>query len=646
MCGICGIVNVDAAEPIDLHLVASMRDTLIHRGPDDFGLYGGRGVGLGHRRLSVIDLRPEGRQPMGNEDGSVQIVFNGEIYNAADHRRALIAKGHSFRSNTDTEVIVHLYEEHGVECLEKLRGMFAFAIWDEPNRFLFLARDRLGQKPLSYYFDGSKLVFASEIKAILAHPDIRAEVDAEAINHYISLGYVPGPLSAFKRIRKLPPAHYLTLRQGALEVRRYWQVHYFPKSQLTEYEASAQVLERLGDAVKLRMISDVPVGAFLSGGVDSSAVVALMAKHSTTPVKTFSIGFNTPQFDETRYAREIAQQFGTDHYEFIVEPNAIEILDDLVWHYDEPFADPASLPTYYLCKLTREHVTVALNGDAGDENFAGYQRYLNNSMSQQLYGTPAFLKPYMESVSAFGARFFRPDGGVERGLKRFREALANDPKLGFARRLTQCDAAARRYLYTAEFASQVSAFAAEDLILDLYNHAETEEAIEASLSVDLQLYLPYALLAKVDIASMAHGLEARSPMLDHEFVEFAARLPRQFKVSGRTSKAILKRALKEMLPRSVLRRRKMGFGVPLDRWFRSELRELLQDTLLSRRSARRGYFKPQAVEDLIAAHITEAGNHQSQLWNLLVLELWHRKYIDAPNAPANRSDRWMSTAHA
>jgi asparagine synthase (glutamine-hydrolysing) len=633
MCGICGIISTDPSEHFDSRIIQRMRDTLAHRGPDDKGAYLGPGIALGHRRLSIIDLRPEGRQPMANEDGRVQIVFNGEIYNFAEHRDWLIAKGHRFKSRTDTEVIIHLYEELGVDCLKRLRGMFAFAIWDERKRFLFLARDRLGKKPLFYHFDGKRLLFASEIKALLAYPSVTATADSQAIDYYLSLGYVPGPFSAFKGIQKLPPAHYLTFSQGRLEIKRYWQVHYLPKLELSDKAACAQIVERLTEAVKLRLISDVPLGAFLSGGIDSSAIVALMAKLSNAPVKTFSIGFNEPEYDETEHARSVAQQFGTEHHQFTVEPDAIDILETLVWHFDEPFADSSALPTYYLSKLTREHVTVALNGDAGDENFAGYPRYLVTLLSQYLYSGSGPLRGVMGSTAAQGRKLFRDNSKMARCLRLIERTLKSGPRSGYLRLMTHRPGES---MYSADFASSVDRDAAEKLIMAAYDRSDAKHIVDATLNVDLDLYLPYDLLVKVDIASMAVGLEARSPMVDHEFVEFVATLPARFKISGLTLKAIFKKALRGLLPERILTRRKMGFGVPLDHWFRGQLSELLRDTLLSQRSLERGYFRRRSVEQLVEAHISGRSNHQYQLWNLLMLELWHRVFIDAPAATSIR----------
>jgi asparagine synthase (glutamine-hydrolysing) len=611
-----------------------MRDTLSHRGPDDKGYYVGPGVALGHRRLSIIDLRPEGRQPMANENNTIQIVFNGEIYNFSEHRNRLISRGHRFRSHTDTEVIIHLYEELGVECLRLLRGMFALAIWDERKQLLFLARDRLGKKPLYYYFDGHRFLFGSEAKAILAYPGISREPDLQALDYYVSFGYVPAPFSVFKGVRKLPPAHYLTFERGRLEVRRYWQVHYLPKLNISEQEACEQILERLTEAVKIRLISDVPLGAFLSGGIDSSTIVALMSKLGSAPVKTFSIGFREPKYNETQYARLLASKFNTDHHEFIVEPDATSVLERLVWHYDEPYADSSALPTYYLSKLTRDYVTVALNGDAGDENFGGYRRYLSTLIAQHLYGLPTPLRSMANSVARIGDKFFLGKGPFASKLHTLAKVIVTEPRRTYAGMLTIFDAPSRHNLYSDSFAHEINGDAAEQMILRIYDASDADHIVDATLNVDLNFYLPYDLLVKVDIASMAVGLEARSPMVDHEFIEFIARLPTRFKISGITLKAIFKKALRNVLPEQILSRRKMGFGVPLDHWFRGQLSDYLHDILLSSRALGRGYFKPGAVEHVIDAHIGGVANHQYQLWTLLMFELWHRIFLDPAGSRA------------
>jgi asparagine synthase (glutamine-hydrolysing) len=629
MCGICGIVSIDPRERITSSMVVHMRDTLTHRGPDDCGVYIGPGVGLGHRRLSIIDLSPDGRQPMVNENGTVFVVFNGEIYNFESLRRRLIAEGHRFKSRTDSEVIVHLYEEHGPDCVRYMRGMFAFGVWDERHRSLLLARDRLGKKPLFYRFDGERLLFGSEAKAILAYPKVMPEADLNAINHYLSFGFVPSPLTAFKGIKKLPPAHTLVFEDGKILVRRYWRLNYGPKLDIDEEEACEEIVGRLSEATRLRMISDVPLGAFLSGGIDSSAIVAVMAGLSAKPVKTFSIGFKQAEYDERPYARLVAERFGTDHHEFEVEPaHAVDLVEKLVWHYNEPYADSSALPTYYLSKLTREHVTVTLNGDAGDENFAGYRRYSVSRMASYLEKAPASLRSILGMLIS---SLYRLTGGDSRLAERSRalsEVLRVDWRLGYAYMLSHFREDRKHQLYSPEFASEVADCRSEELVLELFRQADTEDPIDSTLYVDVNLYLPEDLLVKVDIASMAVALEARSPMVDHEFMEFAARLPSKFKLSGSSTKAIFKRALSKLLPAPILQRQKKGFSVPLDHWFQGELSGFIRETLLSNQCLGRGYFNPTYIRRILDEHTSGQRNWHHQLWSLLVLELWNRIFID------------------
>lgn len=642
MCGICGIVSTDRTAVIEPTVIRRMRDTLAHRGPDDKGVYLAPGVALGHRRLSIIDLRPEGRQPMANEDGTVQIVFNGEIYNFAEHYQWLIARGHKFRSRTDTEVIIHLYEELGVRCLERLRGMFAFAIWDERKRCLFLARDRLGKKPLFYHFDGRRILFASEAKAILTYPGFVPEPDYAAIDSFIALGNIPGPHSAFKGMCKLPPAHYLLLADGKVKIQRYWRLAFTPKLELSEEEACAQIMNRLTEAVRLRMISDVPIGAFLSGGIDSSSIVALMAGLGGR-IKTFSIGFEESAYDETAYARSIARQFGTDHHEFVVRPEGQEILERMVWHYDEPFADPTALPTFYLCKMTREYVTVALSGEGGDENFAGYLHYTYDSLGRYLQRKPQPLRWIIRDAAGF-AGWLLPDWS--RTASKFRKVntmLRSDPALWAAQSIMRVPFARRRCLYSEAFAGVLEAGSPEQLVMGVLRDTDAE-GLDATLNLDFNLFLPYDLLAKIDIASMAVGLEARAPMVDHEFVEFVARLPIRFKRSGLSTKVILRKAMKDILPKSIVHRPKRGFSVPLDQWFRGQLKDLLRDTLLSQRATERGYFNRSVIAAMIDGHASGPADYQNELWSLLMLELWHRVFID--RSPLRHDAGYIATSHA
>jgi asparagine synthase (glutamine-hydrolysing) len=636
MCGIAGRLNFISGAPVDEALVRRMSDLLAHRGPDGNGVYVQGPVGLGHRRLAIIDLSPGGRQPMGTDDGRLWITYNGEIYNFAALRAELEAHGHRFRSQSDTEVILAAYRAFGVDCLTRLRGMFAFALWDAETHTLLLARDRVGKKPLHYWLDEHGLAFASEPKAFLADPSFKPQPNLEAIWHYLTYQYVPSPLSAFQGVRKLPPAHYLLVRDGQVSVERYWKLRYVPKRHLTEEAAADEFLHRLREAVRLRLISDVPLGAFLSGGIDSASVVALMAELGPGSVKTFSVGFEEKEYDELAYARLVAQRYGTDHREFVVRPHAVEMFPKLVWHYNEPYADSSAIPTYYLAQLTRRHVTVALCGDGGDESFAGYERYVANTLASRCEWLPRWVR--RGGAALLGAL---PSAAHGRGLvaraQRFAEALALPPERRYAQWMSHFQPGLKRQLCTDEFRRAVGERDSVALLLDAYRASDAPDFVDATLDVDVNTYLPEDLLVKVDIATMAHGLEGRSPFLDHDVMEFCASLPSDLKLRGLTTKYLLKRAVRNLLPVQVIERPKMGFGVPLDHWFRQELREMAYDVLLSASSVGRGYFRRDIVERLLDEHVRGRRRWHYQLWNLLVLESWHRMFLDGhPATPPAR----------
>jgi len=627
MCGICGKINLNN-EPIDEALLRKMTSCLSHRGPDDEGLYIKGNVSLGHRRLSIIDLSQFAHQPMSNEDGTIWIVYNGEIYNFLELRGVLIKKGHTFRSRSDTETIIHLYEEYGPECLVYLKGMFAFALWDVKKQLLFLARDRIGKKPLYYWHSPNTFVFVSEIKSILQDDNFQRKPDYTAIHHYLTYQYVPSPWTAFEGIKKLPAAHYLVLKNGNIEVKRYWKLSYLPKHTIKEKDLKAEIIERLKEAVRIRLISDVPLGAFLSGGIDSSTVVALMSGIMKEPVKTFSIGFKEEKYNELGYARMIAEKFRTDHTEFIVEPKAVEILDKLVWHYNEPFADSSAIPTYYVSKLAREHVTVILNGDGGDENFAGYGRYKANQVSGFMHSfVPLPLARLVYPLVRLIPHGKDPDNFFWR-LKRFLQEYTNTPELRNAQWLCHFTTEMKEDIYTDDFLCRFANTDSFELILNRCGEAEADSFVDRVLYADVMMYLPDDLLVKVDVASMANSLEARSPFLDHEFMEFAAGIPAEMKLKGLTTKYILKEALRNILPDEVLFREKMGFGVPIDYWFRNELKGMVYDTLLSEKAVSRGYFKKESIKKILDEHVSEKWNWHNHIWNLLMLELWHRMFID------------------
>ncbi len=632
MCGICGKLNFENNKPVERQLIQRMASALAHRGPDDEGVYVKGNIGLGHRRLSIIDLSPAGHQPMCNEDRTVWIVFNGEIYNFLDLKEELLKKGHIFRSNSDTEVILHLYEEEGPECVKRLRGMFAFGIWDDRNKSLFLARDRVGKKPLFYYSDNRCLIFASEIKAILQDPAVGKKPDFIAIHHYLTYQSVPSPFSAFEGIKKLPPAHYLVCKDSKIGLKRYWKLSYLPKFSIKtpaqEKELEVELLNMLKEAVRIRLISDVPLGAFLSGGIDSSAVVALMSQIMEQPVKTFSIGFYEESYDETKYAKIVADRFGTHHTEFRVKPDAMEILPKLVWHYNEPFADSSAIPTYYVSKLAREYVTVALSGDAGDENFAGYPRSVTNELLSRYDKIPAvFRKWIIPSIIAILPAMGGPRSFI-RKLKNSAWVMSLSPELRNAHSLCHFNNRDKALLYTDGFKAKTRGIDSFKVILEKYSESDADNFLERTLYTDVNLYLADTLLVKVDIASMANSLEVRCPFLDHKFMEFAARIPANLKLKGTETKYILKKALRGILPDETLDREKMGFGVPIDRWFRNELKEMVYDTLLGRRCIERGYFNRAFVQRILDEHGEGKRNWHSPIWNLLMLELWHQMFID------------------
>jgi asparagine synthase (glutamine-hydrolysing) len=629
MCGIAGKVSV--GEPIEPQLLERMCAAVEHRGPDSRGVFVQDGIGLGVQRLRVIDL-VTGDQPIYNEDGSIVVVQNGEIYNYEALRSELERRGHGFGTKTDTEVIVHLYEEHGADCVRALRGMFAFALWDGRQRRLLLARDRVGKKPLFYATKGDTLWFASEARAILVDTAVEREVDFDAVDCFLQLQYVPHPLSAFAALRKLPPAHTLVWHQGRIRIDRYWSLSYRRGDVADEHEAHERIREALLEATSLRLRSDVPLGAFLSGGVDSSAVVAAMAKQGGR-VKTFSIGFGSEGYDETAHARDIATLFDTDHHELRVEPNAIEVLPRLVWHYGEPFADHSAIPSFYLAELTRRHVTVALNGDGGDESFAGYTRYLRRRVDH----ISALPRP-ARSALARVSRLLGHDG-TARGLRaRFERATYVSllaPHERYATWISYFDERDRAELYTPEFLASLSGNrTAPSVIATPYLESDADDEINRLLDVDLQTYLPGDLLVKMDIASMAHSLEVRSPLLDHRLMELAAGLPGGWKLAGRTTKKVFKDALRPWLPDRILDRPKWGFAVPLGRWFRSELRHVPREILLDPGALDRGFFRESRVRGLIDEHQSGAYDHADKLWALIQLELWLRTYVDIrPTTP-------------
>ncbi|HSS20804.1 MAG TPA: asparagine synthase (glutamine-hydrolyzing) [Pyrinomonadaceae bacterium] len=626
MCGIVGLVRNDGG-PVDEVLLSRMCAAIRHRGPDDDGFYVNAGVGLGMRRLSIIDLA-SGQQPIHNQDRTAWVVYNGEIYNYQELRSSLEKLGHTFYTNSDTEAIVHAYDQYGADCPNYLRGMFAFAIWDTRTQELFLARDRVGKKPLLYARVNGQLVFGSEFTALFQHPDVSKDIDFDALHHYLSFMCVPAPLTAYSGIKKLEPGHSLRYRKGEIKIERYWQPDFSTKLEIGEEEAGERAIEILRDAVKVRLMSEVPLGAFLSGGIDSSAVVALMSEVSSEPVKTFSIGFEEQDFSELHHARRVAEHVGADHHEFIVRPDALEVLPILVEHYGEPYADSSAIPTYYVARETRKHVTVALNGDGGDESFAGYERYAAMRLAEKYHRIPALLRNSLVKQALDLVPSSETKRSRVRDAKRFIQSASLPKTERYLRWVSVFDTEAKQDLYSEEFRQQTKAVSDASVLGNWFARANGAGIVDAALLTDLMTYLPNDLLVKVDIATMAVSLEARSPFLDHHVIEFAASLPEKYKLRGLTTKYLLKRILKKLLPAENLDRRKMGFGVPIGHWFRGQLQPFLRETILAEKALRRGLFKPEVVSRLVELHTRGERDYSHQLWTLLMLELWFQRFID------------------
>lgn len=612
MCGIAGQISLAAHAPVDADEVVAMVRRLIHRGPDDEGFFidPRRRVGLGMRRLAIIDL-VSGQQPVFNEDRSVLCVFNGEIYNFQELRRQLERKGHRFRSNTDTEAIVHLYEEEGVASLGHLRGMFALAIWDGRTDTLVLARDRLGKKPLYYGTIGDRLSFASEIGALLDLPGLKREIDPVALDLYLTYSYVPSPYSIIQGLSKLPPAHVMVVHDGSVDIRPYWRLEPSPPWDASRQELTRAVRDKLAEAVKLRLITDVPLGCFLSGGLDSSSVVALLATYASQPIKTFSIGFTYERFNELGYARAVADRYKTDHHEYLVTADAVAVLPDIVRHFGEPYGDASAVPTWYVSQLARRHVTVALNGDGGDELFAGYPWYRSALTIDRIGGA---LPPW-----ASHAMTALPGRQLGR-IHRLGQRLQMTPAKRFRSLRRFLDEELKQRLYSPRFLKSCGS-AADEYLVRPYESG-TGDSLSRMQYTDLMTYLPEDLLVKVDRMTMAHSVEGRSPLLDHEFVEFCVRLPSAVKIAGPGPKAILREAVRDLLPAQVLNRPKMGFSVPAAAWLRTELKERCYRKLCGGALMDHGWFEASTVRTILDEHMTEARDWNVQLWNLLMLAEW------------------------
>ncbi|MEE2789996.1 MAG: asparagine synthase (glutamine-hydrolyzing) [Acidobacteriota bacterium] len=630
MCGITGIVERDFARPVDRGQLERMVETLRHRGPDDRGQFVKQGVGLGMRRLSIIDVE-SGQQPFANEDGTVHLVANGEIYNHARLRDELSAKGHRFRSSSDVEVILHGYEAFGVEVLSRLRGMFAFAIWDGRTRRLFAARDRAGEKPLFYTQIPDRLLFASEMKALLVRSDVSREVDFEALDQFLTYEYVLSPRTMFSDIRAVPPAHYLVYERGAVKIERYWDVASVPVRSWSDEEAASELRSTLGRAVAGQMMSDVPLGAFLSGGIDSSAIVGLMdeASGGASPVNTFSMGFAAASYNELPYAREVASRFGTNHREGMVEPDLSTLFEDLVTQFDQPFADVSLFPTYLVSKMAREHVAVALSGDGGDELFGGYDTYEAEALAHRISRfVPNGVMQIVAAMTAMLPPSEKKKGFVNK-LRRFTQGLVAGPsEIAHYRWMTFLDGPAKLRFYTPALQD---ALVKSDVYAPIRRHlrgAHTDDLLNRQLYADLQVYLNDDILVKVDRMSMATSLETRAPFLDVDVMELAFSMPGSLKIRNGRRKYVLKEAMKTLLPQSVLERKKEGFSIPMKTWLRGAWAPLMQDLLDSHRTRRRGWFEPTELSRLVGEHLAGQQNHAHVLFSLMVLERWCDAYVD------------------
>ncbi len=622
MCGISGIFEFERKQVISRDFIHRMNETLRHRGPDDEGIYVGHGIGLGHRRLSIIDLAG-GHQPMPNEDGTIWVLLNGEIYNYPELRQELLTRGHVFATRSDTEAIVHLYEECGEGCFARLRGMFAIALWDAREHKLLLARDRVGKKPLFYSADANRIIFGSELKALLAAGNVSLTIDPQALCDYFSFGYVPAPKTIYRAVRKVLPGHYLVASARSLREVEYWDISFNKIETRTEEEWCEALRHQLCEATRVRLMSDVPLGAFLSGGVDSSSVVAMMSHIMKRPVTTCSIGFEEREYDETAFAREVARQFGTDHHEHVVRCNALDIVDKLVWHYDEPFADSSAIPTYYVSGVARQYVTVALGGDGGDENLAGYRRYVFDYWENQLRRfTPSWIRR-----SVFG-----PLGRWYPGLawapqifraKATLQSLSCSPLEGYYHSVSGLRPNEKPRLFTADFCKALGDYDSLDVLQGYYDRAGTDDLLSRIQYVDIKTYLPDDILTKVDRASMAVSLEVRAPMLDHHFMEAAASIPSSLKLRRRTGKYIFKKAMSPFLPPEILYRKKQGFAIPLDRWFRGELRDLAYETIFSSPD---GVLDHAFLRRIWQQHQKGTHNRAAILWSVLIFCKWQQRF--------------------
>lgn len=622
MCGICGVFEYERWSNIPNENVHRMNQTMIHRGPDDGGVFVGPGIGLGHRRLSIIDI-DGGHQPMSNEDDTIWVLLNGEIYNYPEIRAELLRQGHKFKTKSDTEAIVHLYEQYSESCFEKLRGMFSIAIWDSRRRRLVLARDRVGKKPLFYSADSKRVLFGSELKALLAGDSLSREIDNQALSDYFSFGYIPAPKTIYRSVRKVLPGHYLIASADGIRETCYWDLSFDKVEVHSESEWGERLRHELCEATRIRLMSDVPLGAFLSGGIDSSAVVAMMSHLMKREVTTCSIGFDEEKYDETKYARQVSQFFKTDHHEEVVQPNAIEIVDKLAWHYDEPFADSSAIPTYYVSKIARNQVTVALGGDGGDENLAGYRRYkldyyenrlrrhIPASLRRNIFGPLGRWYPAM----AYAPRVFR--------AKATFQSLSRTPLEGYFNSISYFRPDDKVRLFSDDFQDRLDGYDSLNVLRHYYDRVDTDDLLSKIQYVDVKTYLTDDILTKVDRASMAVSLEVRAPMLDHKFMECVASIPSNLKLRNGVGKYIFKKALEDQLPADVLYRPKQGFAIPLDRWFRRELKDMASSVILEKND---GILNPEFLKEIWTQHQKGVYDRSALLWAALMFRKWQETF--------------------
>lgn len=629
MCGICGIVNYSGnpGSPVDRTVIERMCGRIAHRGPDDSGVHVEGPVGLGNRRLSIIDLN-KGHQPIYNEDGSMVIVYNGEVYNFADIKEDLLREGHVFKTDTDTEVILHAYEEYGFDCVHRFIGMFAFAIWDEKRKRLFLARDRLGIKPLFYSVRNGSISFGSEIKCILETRGRDRAMDFQALDHYFSLGYVPCPHTMFEGIHKLPPGHWMICDRNGVSTKRYWDVNFDERRGRKMGELCEEFLDLMKSSVKFRLISDVPLGAFLSGGIDSSLVVGIMSEISSLPPRTFSIGFEDAVYDESPYSELVAKRFGTVHHNFVVKADVEDVLDRIVDAFDEPFADDGAIPCFHVCRETRREVKVALSGLGGDELFGGYHRYLGFQLSQHFSKIPFLQSPVMKRI-IFALPESKGGGYTVDRIKRFIDGMPLPASERYIRFLSFMDRGAKSFFFSRDAQGRIDQSQSHEELEAVYRRPDTREEVNRAYYLDFMTYLPEDVLALTDRMSMWHSLEVRVPFLDHRLVEFAASLNPDIKIRRGMMKFFLKKAAKKYLPRVILNKRKQGFVGPLPLWLMRDLKDFTVETLSDVNLSSHGLFNPVAVKQILEEHFSRRRKHETLIWAMLVFQKWFKRYIEA-----------------